>query len=212
MDVHPGSWPWGASRFRPFGVIVSAALCVTALPDVPGCSLSGCLYPGVSRPRPQPARPPAGPNPRRPLSRPLLWQGARCLPRRGRLQPWGEAGACLPWLWVGCLPLAPRGIFPLRPRLAQGRREPAVTGAGQVRMQPVVPCTGREGRCISTPVTSSRHSGEERIKRMLFFGFVLVLHVGFLLLFRLIMPFLFREFVWWVLFSRKTRLLFTHFI
>lgn len=60
MDVHPGSWPWRASRFRPFGVIVSAALCVTALPDVPGCSLSGCLYPGVSRPRPQPARPPAG--------------------------------------------------------------------------------------------------------------------------------------------------------
>lgn len=85
-----------------------------------------------------------------------------------------------------------------------------MTGAGQVRTQPVVPCTGHERQCISTPVTSSRRSGEERIKRMLFFGFVLVLRVGFLLLFRLIMPFLFREFVWWFLFSRKTRLLSLH--
>lgn len=60
-----------------------------------------------------------------------------------------------------------------------------MTGAGQVRMQPVVPCTGREGRCISTPVTSSRHSGEERIKRMLFFWFCFGFACGFFVTFQI---------------------------
>lgn len=94
----------------------------------------------------------------------------------------------------------------------------SVMGRSQCTPLDPVPYILNNLQHLSIPVLSSWYNRDEKVKIMLFciglvWGLVLVFLV-WLFVSRLIISFFFflRKLIWWVLFSRKIRLLFTHFV